>query len=553
MIIKLLTFFGAIALFLYGMNMMSNGLQKIIGKGTRVFLPWLTSDNRLKGVAGGFGITSAMQSSSAATMVVVSYVNAGLIPLKQAVAVIMGANIGTTVTVWLIALLMYACNIGEYAYIVVALGFILSSNKTRSKIHEIGQLIIGVGIMFISLTFVTSSTEFLIGYGNIGSTVEAMSGHGFGSVLIFLVAGLVVAAVSQSSCAAIVLALIMLSMGVLKYDLAVASVLGANIGTTLTASLAAAQANVQARQAAHTHLFFNLFVAILALILFRPFVAMTSWTGSPIFGICLTHTLFNLLGTLALVWFIDTIVTIIFKSSKAEDAKPENEDFRLKYITGRTPASPALSISQAFRETVNFGNVCYEAFSYIPMALNEKNNPEHLEMSRKKLVEFETITDKIELEIAKFLGGLDANELTPEENGEVKILYRVIGELESLGDSGENISRLLERTNVHNIQFDRATVEKLNSMITLVERAYSVMNMNLHSVGTPSFDIKAAYKAEDDINNLRDIYRNEAIGKLETATENYQSINYFLDMLSEFEAMGDFIINISQSLDKQFN
>lgn len=549
MILKLLTFLGALALFLYGMRMMSNGLQKLTAKGTRKFIPLLTSDDKFRNVAGGFGLTAAVQSSNAATLMVVNFVNNGLMSFRQAVSSIMGANIATPLTVWIIAFLQYTCHIGSYAYIVVAAGFLLKGND---KVKEIGNMLIGIGIMFVALSFVQSSAEGLWAYNSISDGITSFGSHGFLSVLGFVIAGFAVAAIFQSSSVTIILAMILLTSGYINFANALGTMIGANIGTTLLANLSVSNASSEARQAARVHLWFNISIAVIVLALFIPFKALMSLIPSEIYGICIAHTLFNVAGTMVLIWFVDKIAGTFFKPKQEITPVEDLDKVRLKYVTGRSVGAPGLSIALAYREAVNFGLVCYEGFSYIPMALNEKNT-DNFEHARKKLVEYEEITDKMESGIAEFLGGFKADELTPEENGEIKILYRVIGELESLGDSGENISRILQRTNIHNIQFDSNTNEKLNNMIGLVEKALSVMNNNLLNVGTHAFNITAAEKAEDKINELRDKYRNEAINNLESTRENYQSINYFLDLLSEFEAMGDFIINISQSLDKQFN
>lgn len=549
MILNLLTLLGAIALFRYGMAMMSNSLQKTTSKLTPHFVPLMTSNNKLEAVLGGFGLTTFIQSSVSATVMVVSYVNAKLMSLKQAVAVIMGANIGTTITAWIVTFLMFTCNIGPYAYIAVALGFVLNSSKNDHRVREIGQLLIGVALMFIALNFVQTSLGKFLNVDYISEFLQNTQNHGYPSVLSFVAIGLLLTALIRSSSATIILTILMLQMGVIDFELGVAMVLGANIGTTLSATIVASEGNIQARQAALIHLLFNLSVALVSLALFGQFVSLTSSISSPLYGICLTHTLFNLFGTLIFIWFIPGIVRFVNKVIKQKSGAEDNN--RLKYITGGSLGTPALLISQAFKEVLNFANVCYEGFSYVPRAIGE-NDPDKFEVVRKKLVEYEEITDKMEYEIASFLGGLTTKELTPEENGEVKILYRMIGELESLGDSGENISRLLQRTKIHNIVFDRHTLDKLSLMVSKVEKAYSVMIDNLRTSDTPAFSIQNAYDAEDDINKTRDVMRNEAVNSLESTNENYQSINYFLDLLSEFEAMGDFIINISQSLDRQF-
>lgn len=545
MIIKILSFFGALALFLYGMRMLSTGFQKVLGKGTRKFLPMLTSEKRFMNAAGGFGLAAALWSSHTATLMVVNFVNSGLMSVRKAISSVMGANVATPLTVLLIAFLQFTCGIGNYAYIIVAAGFLI-----KGKQKEIGQMLIGTGLAFISLGFVQSSAEYLYDNPGISAALDAFGSHGFLSTLGFTLLGIIFAAVFQSSNATILMGLILMNMGCISFDSAFGIVIGANIGTTLQSNISVSNASEEAVIAARTHLLFNSLMAIVMLLIFRPFSFLLEAIPSATYGICLAHILFNAIGAAIFIWFVDAIAKAVVKEKIAPSGEAR-ENFRLKYITEGNVGTPALSISLAYREAVNFGTVCYEGFSYIPMALNEKMT-ENFEHARRKLVEYEEITDKMESEIARFLGSFNSDDLTEAENQEIKILYRVIGELESLGDSGENISRLLQRTNVHNIRFDSPTTERLNNMITLVERAYSVMNANLASVGTEGFSIEEATKAEEAINALRDRYREEAINSLESSTGNYQSINYFLDLLSEFEAMGDFIINISQSLDRQF-
>ena len=546
MIIKILSFFGALALFIYGMRMLSTGFQKMLGKRTRKFLPLLTSGNRFSNLGGGFGLSAAMWSSNDATMMIVNFVNSGLMNVRKAIPAIMGANIATPFIVLLIAFLHFTCGIGNYAYIIVAAGFLL-----RSHFRETGQLLIGIGLAFISLSFLQSSAEFLYANPGISGAIDSFSSHGFLSVLGFTLLGIAFAFAFQSSNATIVMGLVLINMGCIGYYAALALVIGANIGTTLPSNFSVVHASEEARIAARTHLIFNSLMAVVALVMIVPFAAATGVIPSATYGICCSNIMFNIIGAMAFIWFSDSIANAVIKE-KVVPSGELDDNFRLKYINDANVGTPALSIPLAYREAVNFGTICYEGFSYIPMALNEKST-ENFEYARRKLVEYEEITDKMESEIARFLGSFSSCDLTESETGEIKILYRIIGELESLGDSGENISRVLQRTKVHNIEFDRNTTEKLNSMITLVEKAFTIMNSNLASVGTPAFSIEDATKAENAINDLRDRYRNEAVNSLESATENYQSTNYFLDLLSEFEAMGDFIINISQSLDRQFN
>ena len=296
------------------------------------------------------------------------------------------------------------------------------------------------------------------------------------------------------------------------------------------------------------HTLFNVFGAVLALIFFRPLIALSDLVscGYGVFAIATFHTLFNLLNTCILAWFvkpIEKLVTLIV----AESAGDKDES-RLKYISSRQFGTPSISISQAFKEVARFGDIMHKSLPVIRDAVNE-TDPDKFEDERMQLVHYEELSDKLEYMIAQFLNSLSTESLSEEEAEEVKVLYRVIGEFESLGDSGENISRILDRERVHNRKLDVEMISKINLMIDKVDVAYTVMNENLRTAVNGSLkDISNAYNAEDDINETRNKLREEGIIQIERHTGNYQSLNYFLDIISELEAMGDFMINVSQSI-----
>ena len=561
-------------MFLYGMNLMSSGLQKAAGDRLRGFLSSMTS-NPFKGVLTGLGVTSVIQSSSATTVMVVSFVNAGLLTLAQAISVIMGANIGTTVTAWLVSWLGFKADISILAVPLMLLGFIFSNSKKNQR-QNIGELIVGFCLLFLGLSFMKESVPDLNETPQVLEFVRSWAGHGFGSVLIFLAFGTVLTLVLQSSSATMAITLIMLSMGFIPFDMACAMVLGENIGTTITANIAAAVGNTQAKRAAMSHTIFNVFGVIWALIFFKPFLALVgkiiealfglpnpaaegfavSGQNTPdataaLYGLSMLHTLFNTINTLILVWcvrFIEKAVIWIIKAPKNND----NEAFRLKYISAGPLATPELAADQAFDEIIHFAQISKNGLSYTKAAIKE-NDPDRFEELRGKLVKYEEISDRIEYEIASFLNAVSAGDISEETSKRIKSMYKIIGELESLGDSGESISRILSRRNIHKKTFDQDTVKKLEDMAAAVENAYDAMIANLNSAHKGQLaEISNAYNAEDRINNLRNYLRDSEIEEIESSRKNYQTSVYYMDVVSEFEKMGDFIINISQTLEKTF-
>ncbi len=570
-ILQIFTLLGAMGMFLYGMNLMSSGLQKAAGDRLRGFLSAMTS-NPFKRVMTGVGITALIQSSSATTVMVVSFVNAGLLTLVQAIGVIMGANIGTTITAWMVSLLGFKADISILAVPLMLLGFLFSNSK-KNQHKNIGELIVGFSLLFLGLSFMKESVPDLKQTPEVLEFVRQWSGHGFWSVLIFLGVGTILTLILQSSSATMAITLIMLSMGWIPFPMACAMVLGENIGTTITANIAASVGNPAAKRAALSHTIFNVFGVIWALILFRPFLALVGriieFLGFPnpaaegfavsdpdgadgtaaLYGLSMLHTLFNTINTLILVWFTGLIAKLVSKIIK-EPEKKEEKAFRLKYIEAGPLATPELATEQAFNEIIHFAQISRNGLGYARAAINE-TNADKFEELRGKLVKYEEISDRIEYEIATFLNAVSAEEISERTSLMVKAMYKIIGELESLGDSGESISRILSRRNIHNKAFDGSTIKKLNAMVDLVDNAYDVMILNLTLAFEGKLEeISNAYAAEDRINKLRDNLRDEEIESIESEHRNYQTSVYYMDIVSELETMGDFMINISQTLYK---
>ena len=573
-ILQLFTLLGALGMFLYGMNLMSSGLQKAAGDRLRGFLSAMTS-NPFKGVMTGLGITSIIQSSSATTVMVVSFVNAGLLTLTQAIGVIMGANIGTTVTAWMVSWLGFKADISILAVPMMLFGFLFSNSKKDNR-KNIGELIVGFSLLFLGLSFMKESVPDLRQTPEVLEFVTAWSAHGFGSVLLFLAFGTVLTLVLQSSSATMAITLIMLSMGWIPFDMACAMVLGENIGTTITANIAASIGNTQAKRAAMSHTIFNVFGVMWALALFRPFLGLVGYItenlfGLPnpaaegfsvtdsntvegtaaLYGLSMLHTLFNTINTLLLVWFTKLIAKAVSYIIRTPENQ-EKEVFKLKYISAGPLATPELSVEQAFNEIIHFAQVSRNGAGYAKDAVNEADT-DKFEALREKLVKYEEISDRMEYEIATFLNGVSAEEISENTSFKIKAMYKIIGELESLGDSGETISRILSRKNIHKKHFDAESIKNLNTMAEAVIAAYDVMIENLSAAHRGELvEITNAYNAEDRINTLRNNFRDAVIEEIDNGGKNYQTSVYYMDIMNTYERMGDFMINVSQDLERGF-
>ena len=590
-ILNVLSVLGGLAMFLYGMALMSEGLQKSAGDRLRSFMAKMTS-NAPKRILTGTLVTALVQSSSATTIMVVSFVNAGLLTLGNAIGVIMGANIGTTLTAWVTSL-GFSVNIALFAVPMMAFGFILHSMK-KSTLKNIGQFLMGFAVMYVGLTFMKDCANAVLGeyetqmMGFFGS----INGFGFGSILLFLVAGAVLTIVLQASSATMAITMLLAASGLIGFELAVAMVLGENIGTTITANIAAAVANTSAKRAARAHTIFNIVGVIWVLAFFGPIVvlickimtalgfadpmtvdmaglnaALTSAKAAPgatpesiaiaedafleaknamLYGIAMLHTLFNVTNTLVLIWFTPLIEKAVVWLVK--EPKGEHEVFRLKYIAGGPLSTAELSLNEAQQEIVHFAEICRNGFGYIRQAINEQD-PDEFDKLNDKLIKYEEITDRIEYEIATYLNEVSNNELSQESVEHIKVMYKIIGEMESLGDSGEAIGRILKRKNVHGKTFDKPLLDRLNKMMDLVQKGYDVMIENLKNEGLR--DISNAENCEYNINECRNHLREEHIVNIENSSYNYLTGVYYMDVLSELEKIGDFLINISQATKKK--
>ena len=576
-ILNVLSVLGGLAMFLYGMALMSEGLQKSAGDRLRAFMAKMTS-NAFKRVLTGTVVTCLVQSSSATTIMVVSFVNAGLLTLGNAIGVIMGANIGTTLTAWITSL-GFSVNIALFAVPMMAFGYLMHSAK-KSSLKNVGQFLMGFAVMYVGLTFMKDCANAVLGEYQTGmmSFFGSINGFGFGSILLFLIAGAVLTIVLQASSATMAITMLLAASGLIDFKLAVAMVLGENIGTTITANIAAAVANTSAKRAARAHTIFNIVGVIWVLCVFAPIVkliciimtelgfqdpmtasaqltaiangtaaadaeAIELYKNSLLYGIAMLHTLFNVTNTLVLIWFTPLIEKAVCWLVK--EPKGETEVFRLKYISGGPLSTAELSLQEAKQELIHFAEICNNGFGYIRQAINESDSNKFEELN-DKLIKYEEITDRIEYEIASYLNEVSNNEISQEAATEIKAMYKIIGEMESLGDSGEAIGRILKRRNAHGKTFDKSILDRLNKMMDLVQRGYDVMIENLKNPNLS--DISNAQNCEYNINECRNHLREEHIVNIESNSYNYLTGVYFMDVLSELEKVGDFLINISQAV-----
>lgn len=558
-VFSILTLLGSLGLFLYGMTLMSEALQKVAGDKLRNILAAMTS-NSLSRILTGLFITAVIQSSSATTVMVVSFVNAGLLSLVQSIGVIMGANIGTTFTAWLISLLGFKADIAILAIPLIGFGFAFMMCKAKKK-KSIGELIIGFALLFLGLSFLKDSVPDLQSSPEVLEFLQQWTGYGFGSILMFVAIGTILTIVLQSSSATMALTLVMCNNGWIPFEMGAAMVLGENIGTTITANIAAAVANVSARRAAMAHCVFNIFGVVWVLTLFHPFLFVVSKIimgmgldnplvagaspNSTLYAISMVHTLFNICNTLVLVWFTNQIAQFVTKIIKGK--KEEGEVFRLQYIQGGVLNTAELSLNQAKEEIVHYADICRRQYVYAKEAINE-TDPEKFDALYKKLEHYEQVTDRIELEIAKFLDQVKDGVISEESARRIQAMYKIISELESIGDSGFNIARILQRRNIHNMKFDEPMIKKLNYMTELLERGFEAMLFNLNKGYTQINDIANAQDVEQDINEYRNNLKEEHLLNLENKTYNYLTGVYYMDLVNECESVGDFMINISEAI-----
>ena len=569
MLLQILTLLGSLAMFLYGMSLMSGGLQKMAGNRLRVFMAKMTS-NTFKCILTGIVVTAMVQSSTATTLLIVSFVNAGLLALGSAIAVIMGANIGTTVTAWIFAL-SFGGGSWSIATIAVPLMFFAFIAMSAKKYANFGEFLMGFALLFLGLSTLKETSTVLLDNEGVRTFLSTLSGYGIWSIFLFMVAGAAITLMLQSSATATAITMVLVAQGYIPFTMATAMVLGSNLGTTVTSNIAAAVANQSAKRTARAHFLFNLFGVILALIFFRPFIKLVGITvealgfPNPVsidfagadaatreslvaslpYSVAVLHTVFNVITTLILVWFIPQLVKMVtwMVPNKGE----EKEVYRLKYIGIGNIATGDLALNSAKLEVVEFGRLCRRDLGYIRNAINAGTQAE-FEEADKKLIHYEEITDNVEREIATYLRDVSKNEMSIGGLARIREFYRVIGEMESLGDSGETIGKILQRVWEHKCHFTDHMLQQLNHLLDLLDDAYVAMDHNLSTPLVEITDIRNAEEAETAINEYRDTLRNEHLTNIEQSSYPYETGSFYMDVVNCIEKMGDFLINISQSV-----
>ncbi len=543
---------GSLALFLYGMKIMSEGLQKFAGDRLRRILTAMTT-NRVTGVLTGVLITALIQSSSATTVMVVSFVNAGLLTLSQSISVIMGANIGTTVTAWLISALGFKVDISAFALPLLAVGLpLLFSSKSTRK--SIGEFIFGFSFLFMGLSLLKSNAPDLGQNPEMLAFVQNYTQWGYGSILIFVVIGTVLTMIVQASAATMAITLIMCANGWISYELGAALVLGENIGTTITANLAALTANTQAKRAALAHLVFNIFGVIWVLILFTPFTNAVSWfvdnvmkvsdpAAAVSFKLSGFHTAFNVCNVLIMIWFVGLIEKVVRKLIKQKD---EDEEYRLRYISGGLLSTAELSPVQARQEINLFAQRTYRMFHMVRDLLTTTNDNDFNKLF-SRIEKYENISDNMEVEIANYLNKVSEGRLSSEAKMQIRAMLREVTEIESVADSCSNMARALNRKHRGNKDFTKEQYEHIQSMLDLLERAMQQMLEVIETPENETVDINKSMNIENEINNYRNQLKNQNIIDVNNKEYDYQMGVHYMDLIGESEKLGDYIVNVVEA------
>jgi phosphate:Na+ symporter len=601
-ILDLLGLIGAVGLFLYGMKVMSEGLQKAAGDRLRNILGAMTR-NRFTGTVTGFFITALIQSSSASTVMVVSFVNAGLMTLAQSMAVIMGANVGTTFTAWVIALFGFKVDISAFALPLIGLSVpLLFSSKGRTK--SIGEFTIGFAFLFMGLDMISKYVPDLQSNPEMFAFLQQYTSMGFGSVLVFCLVGMVVTMIIQSSAAMFAITLIMCSKGWITFDLACALVLGSNIGTTITPLLASMSGNVAAKRTAMGHLLFNLLGTVWTLAVFYPFVELNSWITQAIgqgnpeslynyvndlqtvnpdmynqvfanalpsdnadlihhrtlithmqvsvsFGLSMFHTVFNLINLSIMIWLTKVYVKIVEVLVPAKHAG--DDEFQLKFISSGILSASELNIGQAEKEMYVFAE---RVARMLPMArdlVHTKSGGDDFNKTYSRLEKYEEISDRMEIEIANYLKRCAEGRLSNDSKRRLTAMLSIDSEVESIADCMLGIGKILLRKQQSGIHFNEEIYDNINVMFNYVEHASQNMLKLLQNIeDIDEHDIIASYNAEREINNLRNQLRTANVENINNRHYEYQSGIYYMDIISTLEKTGDYIVNVVDTMRDEF-
>ena len=549
---------GALGFFIFGMKVMSDGIQKVAGSRMRKILSSMTS-NRFLGITTGFLITALLQSSSATTVMIVSFVNAGLLTLVESIGVIMGANIGTTITAWLISILGFKVKISSIALPIIAVGFPMMFSS-KANIRSWAEVFIGFALLFMGLDELKHSVPDLKQNPEFLSFLSDYADMGYFSTIIFIGVGTILTLVVQSSSAAMALTLVMCYEGYIPFELSAAMVLGENIGTTITANLAALVGNVHAKRAARAHFIFNVFGVIWMIILFPIFIInidayMSSSMGlSPInvvgesvaipIGLSIFHTTFNILNVLLLVGFVPLISRIVIKM---QPSKGEiDEEFHLEHIGIGPMQTTELSILEANKEVVKFGMITTKLFGFIPKLLKEKDGKKFRALM-VRIQKYEDITDRMEVEIADYLAKASQGELSEAASIKVRSMISIINDMERIGDICYQMSISIERKKEQSIEFNDELNTGIQEMILEVNNAIEIMNQNINS-SYSQVSLSEATDAEIVINKLRNKLRKRYLQKIEKGEVKIQTAMIYNNLIHAFEKVGDHIFNVTEAI-----
>ena len=552
--VEILTLLGSLGVFLYGMKLMSEALQKVAGEKLRSILAAMTS-NRVLGVFTGFFITAVIQSSSATTVMIVSFVNAGLLSLTQSVGVIMGANIGTTVTAWIISILGFKVKMSHIAIPLIGIAFPLIFSK-NTKRKNVGELIIGFALLFIGLGYLKGAVPDIKSNPEILHFLGSYTHFGYGSLLIFLLVGTILTVVIQSSSATMALTLVLSANGIINFEMAAAMVLGENIGTTITANLAALVANTSAKRAAFAHFIFNVFGVIWILILFYPVTKFISWmvlpegvatfdndTSSIPIALSIFHTVFNIANVIIMIWFVKFIVSVVTKLVKEKD---DDEEFRLKHINTGMLSTSELSILQAKSEIIVYAERVSKMFDLVKQ-LFETEKDKKFNKIFSKIEKYEDISDRMEVEIAEYLAKVSESELSISGSRRIKGMFEVIDDIESIADSCFNLAKTIQRKKDAKLAFDSDVYKNVKKMFALIDEALAQMNNVLTSDFSNS-NIEKSLEIEKRINELRNSLKEEHLLNVKNKKYKYKVGVLYNELFSTAEKLGDYIINVSESV-----
>ena len=543
---------GSLGLFLYGMKIMSEGLQKVAGDRLRSILTAMTT-NRVTGVLTGVLITALIQSSSATTVMVVSFVNAGLLPLAESISVIMGANIGTTVTAWIISIFGFKVDMAAFALplLAIALPLIFSGKSNRKSV---GEFIFGFSFLFMGLSYLKANAPDLNANPEMLAFVQNYTDMGFFSILLFLFIGTILTMIVQASAATMAITLIMCANGWISLELGAALVLGENIGTTITANLAALTANTQAKRAALAHFVFNVFGVIWVLIIFHPFMQLVNWvvdtffqTSNPEVAISYKlsafHSIFNICNVCILIWGVKLIERTV---CALIHPKEEDEEPRLRFITGGMLSTAELSILQARKEIHLFAERTHRMFGMVQDLLHTEKDDDFNKLF-SRIEKYENISDNMELEIANYLNQVSEGRLSSESKLQIRAMLREVTEIESIGDSCYNLARTINRKRQTNQDFTEKQYEHIHFMMKLTNDALAQMIVVVEKPEHQSIDINKSFNIENEINNYRNQLKNQNILDVNNKEYDYQMGVYYMDIIAECEKLGDYIVNVVEA------